>query len=90
MTMLQERPTIQVVQPRAGFTLTEKEVGWLGLAAVAVGTWIYAIPTDWFLGGLAEGWYLGMFGGGGVMMAGAFGFAARRALGGEHGGTGPR
>jgi hypothetical protein len=55
----------------------------LRLAAIVVGAWMYAVPTNWFLGGLVPGWYLGLLTGGGLMMAGAFGLAARRALGGE-------
>ena len=31
----------------------------------------------WFLGGLAEGWYLGMFVGAGLLLAAAFGLVAR-------------
>jgi hypothetical protein len=41
---------------------------------------MYYVPTDWFLGGLAEGWYLGMFVGAGVLLAAAFGLFARGML----------
>lgn len=39
---------------------------------------MYYVPTDWFLGGLAEVWYLGMFTGAGVLLAGAFGLATAK------------
>src|SRR5690606_32311987 len=48
----------------------------LGLLAAAVGAWMYFVPADWFLGGLAEAWHLGMFTGAGALLAAAFGLFA--------------
>lgn len=53
-------------------------LGILGLLAAAVGAWMYYVPADWFLGGLAEGWYLGMCTGAGVLLTGAFGIATAK------------
>jgi hypothetical protein len=39
---------------------------------------MYYVPADWFLGGLAEGWYFGMFIAAGLLLAAAFGLFARR------------
>jgi hypothetical protein len=41
---------------------------------------MYYVPADWFLGGLAEGWYFGMFIGAGLLLAIAFGLFARGML----------
>jgi hypothetical protein len=40
---------------------------------------MYYVPTDWFLGGLVEGWYFGMFIAAGLLLTAAFGFFARMA-----------
>jgi hypothetical protein len=41
---------------------------------------MYYVPADWFLGGLAEGWYFGMFIAAGLLLATAFGLFARRVF----------
>lgn len=57
MTLLREREHVEIGTPvRHGFDWT---LGILGVAAMAVGAWMYYVPADWFLGGLVEGWYLG-------------------------------
>ena len=61
--------------PRSYFT--ELVLGIAGVLAAGVGAWMYYVPTDWFLGGLAEGWYFGMFIGAGLLLAAAFGRLAR-------------
>jgi integral membrane sensor domain MASE1 len=45
---------------------------------------MYYVPADWFLGGLAAGWYLGMFVGAGVLLAIAFGLYARSSFKVDH------
>jgi hypothetical protein len=55
-------------------------LGILGVVAAGVGAWMYYVPATWFLGGLAEGWYLGMFVGAGLLLAAAFGLFARHIL----------
>jgi hypothetical protein len=52
-------------------------MGIAGVLAAGVGAWMYYVPATWFLGGLAEGWYLGMFVGAGLLLAAAFGLVAR-------------
>ena len=78
MTALRERPMTEVTRmptPRSYFT--ELVLGIAGVLAAGVGAWMYYVPTDWFLGGLAEGWYFGMFIGAGLLLAAAFGRLAR-------------
>lgn len=58
---------------------TEWILGIAGLLAAGVGAWMYYVPTDWFLGGLAEGWYFGMFIAAGLLLTAAFGLATREA-----------
>jgi hypothetical protein len=60
--------------------IVEWTIGIAGVLTAGVGAWMYYVPADWFLGGLAAGWYLGMFIGAGVLLAIAFGFYARTAL----------
>jgi hypothetical protein len=48
-------------------------LGIAGVLAAAVGAWMYYVPADWFLGGLAEAWYFGMFIVAGLLLAVAFG-----------------
>jgi hypothetical protein len=80
VTTLLERPQAEVTRmPRRSRTI-EWVIGIAGVLAAAVGAWMYYVPTAWFLGGLAEGWYLGMFVGAGVLLAAAFGLFARRML----------
>jgi hypothetical protein len=57
---------------------TEWIVGIAGVLAAGVGAWMYYVPADWFLGGLAEGWYFGMAIAAGLLLAAAFGLFARR------------
>jgi len=59
--------------------VSEWTMGIVGVLAAAVGAWMYYVPTDWFLGGLVEGWYLGMFIGAGLLLSAAFGLFARMA-----------
>ncbi|MFP3913882.1 MAG: hypothetical protein ACLFWM_03335 [Actinomycetota bacterium] len=79
MTLLQERPVREPTQMPTRSRVAEVTIGIIGLVAAAVGAWMYYVPTDWFLGGVAEGWYLGMFTGAGLVLAVAFGLAAFRA-----------
>jgi len=59
--------------------ITEWTLGIAGVLAAVVGAWMYYVPTDWFLGGLVEGWYFGMFIGAGLLLTVAFGLVARMA-----------
>jgi hypothetical protein len=58
---------------------TELVIGIAGVVAAGVGAWMYYVPTTWFLGGLAEAWYFGMFIAAGLLLAAAFGRLARVA-----------
>ena len=58
---------------------TEWVMGIAGMLAAGVGTWMYFVPTDWFLGGLAEGWPFGMFIAAGILLTATFGLIARKA-----------
>jgi hypothetical protein len=60
--------------------IVEWTMGIAGVLAAGIGAWMYYVPADWFLGGLAEAWYLGFFVGAGVLLAGAFGLIARGML----------
>ena len=53
--------------------------GIAGVLAAGVGAWMYYVPTDWFFGGLVEGWYFGMFIAAGLLLTAAFGLFARMA-----------
>lgn len=59
--------------------------GVLGVLTAAVGAWMYYVPADWFLGGLVEGWYFGMFIAAGLLLTAAFGLFARTAFVEDHG-----
>ena len=80
MTALRERPIVEAtrMQTRRSY-FTELVAGTAGVLAAGVGAWMYYVPTDWFLGGLAEGWYFGMFIAAGLLLAAAFGRFARMA-----------
>lgn len=77
---LLERPKAEVTRmPRRSYII-DWVVGIAGVLAAGIGAWMYYVPTDWFLGGLVEGWYLGLFVGAGVLLATAFGLFARGML----------
>ena len=80
MTTLTQRSTSEVTRMPRRSLIVEWTIGIVGLLTAAVGTWMYYVPADWFLGGLAEAWYLGMFVGAGVLLAIAFGLGARGML----------
>lgn len=80
MTTLMERGTTEITRMPQRSRVTEWVLGILGAVTAGVGVWMYYVPTDWFLGGLAEGWYLGAFVGAGLLLAAAFGLFARRIL----------
>lgn len=80
MTVLRERRIAEVTRmaaPRSD--VMEWILGIAGVVAAGVGAWMYYVPTDWFLGGLAESWFFGMFVGAGLLLAAAFGRFARTA-----------
>lgn len=80
MTALRERSTTEVTRmPARRSRITEWILGIAGVLAAGVGAWMYYVPTDWFLGGLVEGWYFGMFIGAGLLLTAAFGLFARMA-----------
>lgn len=79
MTLLQEQKRIEITRTPVVRHLTEWVVGIAGALAAAVGAWTYYVPTDWFLGDVAESWHFGLFTGAGVLLAGAFGVFARKA-----------
>jgi hypothetical protein len=74
---IRERPMTEVTRMPTRSHATEWVVGTLGVLAAAVGAWMYYVPTDWFLGGLVEGWYFSMFIAAGVLLTAAFGLFAR-------------
>jgi len=57
--------------------MTEWTLGTVGVLAAGVGSWMYYVPSDWFLGGLVEGWYFGMFIAAGLLLTATFGLFAR-------------
>ena len=80
MTALRERPMTAVTRmPTRRSQITEWTLGIAGVLAAGVGAWMYYVPTDWFLGGLVEGWYFGMFIAAGLLFTAAFGLFARMA-----------
>lgn len=84
MSALREAPVREVtpIMRRRSY-MYELIVGIVGVLTAGVGAWMYFVPTDWFLGGLAEGWYFGMFIAAGVLLTGAFGMFARTAYVGD-------
>lgn len=80
MTALREQPIAEVTRmPTRRSRITEWVLGIAGVLAAGVGAWMYYVPSDWFLGGLAEGWYFGMFIAAGLLFTAAFGLFARTA-----------
>jgi hypothetical protein len=78
VTALREMPMTEVTRmPTRHSHVTEWILGIVGVLAAGVGAWMYYVPADWFLGGLAEGWYFGMFIAAGILLAAAFGLFAR-------------
>ena len=78
VTALREMPMTEVTRmPTRRSHVTEWILGVVGVLAAGVGAWMYYVPADWFLGGLAEGWYFGMFIAAGLLLAAAFGLFAR-------------
>ncbi len=80
VTTLLERPQAEITRMPTRSHVTEMVTGIAGVLAASVGLWMYYVPTDWFLGGLAEGWYLGMFIAAGLLLGAAFGLYAWKAL----------
>lgn len=79
MTILQERPRMEVTRMPSRTFFTEWVMGIVGALAAGIGAWMYYVPNSWFLGGLVEGWPFGMFIGAGMLLAVAFGIFARKA-----------
>jgi hypothetical protein len=77
VTTLLERQTTEITRMPHRSRVTEWVLGILGVVAAGVGVWMYYVPTTWFLGGLAEAWYFGMFIAAGLLLAAAFGLFAR-------------
>lgn len=78
MTALREMPMTEVTRmPHRRTRITELILGIAGVLTAGVGAWMYYAPTDWFLGGLVEGWPFAMFIAAGLLLAGAFGLFAR-------------
>lgn len=78
MTALRETPMTEVTRmPSRRSPITELILGVAGVLAAGAGAWMYYVPSDWFLGGLVEGWPFAMFIAGGLLLAGAFGLFAR-------------
>jgi hypothetical protein len=77
VTTLLERQTTEITRMPHRSHVTEWVLGILGVVAAGVGVWMYYVPTTWFLGGMAEAWYFGMFIAAGLLLAAAFGLFAR-------------
>jgi hypothetical protein len=78
VTALRETPMAEITRmPTYRSHVTEWVLGILGVLAAGVGAWMYYVPTDWFLGGLVEGWPFAMFIAGGLLLTAAFGLLAR-------------
>jgi hypothetical protein len=79
VALLQERMRTEITRvPAATRHVTEWVLGIVGALAAAVGAYMFYAPANWFLTGLAEAWYFGMFVGAGILLASAFGVFARR------------
>lgn len=78
MTTLRERPMTEVTRmPTRRSHVTEWAMGIAGVLAAGLGAWMYYVPADWFLGGLVEGFPLGLFIAAGLLLTAAFGMYAR-------------
>ena len=78
MTALREAPMTEITRmPTRRSHVTEWVLGITGVLAAGFGAWMYYVPTDWFLGGLVEGWPFAMFIAAGLLLTGAFGLLAR-------------
>lgn len=84
MTLIADRQTADLARVPTRTRITEWTLGIVGFLAAAVGAWMYYVPADWLLGGLAEAWYLGMFIGAGVLIALATGMFARQMFRVDH------
>ncbi|HSJ28802.1 MAG TPA: hypothetical protein VLB67_11370 [Acidimicrobiia bacterium] len=81
MTILRERQgTEEITRMPARTFVTEWVTGLMGVLAAGVGAWMYYVPTDWFLGGMAEGWFFGLFIAAGLLLTAAFGFYAQKTM----------
>ncbi len=81
MTALRESPRTEVAYvPTRRSYIAEWTFGIFGVLAAGVGAWMYYVPADWWLGGLVEGWYFGLFVAAGLLLTAAFGIFARRAF----------
>jgi hypothetical protein len=90
VTALIERPMTEVTRmPARHSHVTEWVLGVVGVVTAGIGAWMYYVPTDWFLGGLVEGWPFAMFIGAGVLLMAAFGLFAWKAYEDDRGWTTP-
>jgi hypothetical protein len=79
MTLLRERIHTDVQRTPVVRHTAELTLGVLGTMAGLVGLYMYSVPADWFLGGLAAGWYLAMFVASGMLLGTALAIYAREA-----------
>lgn len=79
MTALRERVVEAEItrMPVERSHITEMVIGAFGLVVAAVGAWMYYAPTNWFPGGLVEGWPFDLFIAAGILLTVAFGLFAR-------------
>lgn len=84
MTLLADRRTADIALAPRRTRITEWTLGIVGVLAAAVGAWMYYVPATWFLGGLTEVWYLGMFIGAGALIALVTGMYARQTFRVDH------
>jgi alkylation response protein AidB-like acyl-CoA dehydrogenase len=79
MTMLREREHLEVLHTPVTRHVAEWTLGIVGVAAGLIGLYMYAVPADWILGGLVEGWWLAMFMAAGILIGAALAMFARKA-----------
>ncbi|MGH8928356.1 MAG: hypothetical protein ACRDWH_08400, partial [Acidimicrobiia bacterium] len=79
-TLLQEQARREITRTPIRHHVTEWVLGVIGALAAAVGAYLYYAPADWFLAGVAEAWYLGLFVGAGLFLATALGVLARKVF----------